>query len=223
MSARSVASSDHPRSRGVYSFSWPSPSRRAGSSPLARGLRLRVRRNLRRDRIIPARAGFTSWVPFVAAAASDHPRSRGVYHAHVEAELDQRGSSPLARGLLRTVQSWMPTSGIIPARAGFTQDQQPSTPPRSDHPRSRGVYTEEPDMIRISPGSSPLARGLRRVINLRLDRIRIIPARAGFTCARPQPAGTRTDHPRSRGVYSWSGSKKSRQMGSSPLARGLLF
>ena len=34
-------------------------------------------------------------------------------------------------------------------------------------------------------GSSPLARGLRGLINTGLDCIRIIPARAGFTLADP--------------------------------------
>ena len=50
-----------------------------------------------------------------------------------------------------------------------------------DHPRSRGVYSEHGHANVSDPGSSPLARGLRRlVIEATLNR-RIIPARAGFT------------------------------------------
>ena len=53
-------SPDHPRSRGVYS--WPPRMRLfpPGSSPLARGLRLRHRLSDILRRIIPARAGFTT-------------------------------------------------------------------------------------------------------------------------------------------------------------------
>ena len=50
---------DHPRSRGVYPPSGASAAPPPGSSPLARGLRDRGRLGGRRDRIIPARAGFT--------------------------------------------------------------------------------------------------------------------------------------------------------------------
>ena len=54
-----------------------------------------------------------------------------------------------------------------------------------DHPRSRGVYpvtvTDAPD----ESGSSPLARGLLRIAAHVQGRLRIIPARAGFTLADP--------------------------------------
>ena len=50
---------DHPRSRGVYSLLAPMRRLRRGSSPLARGLRVRAVHEDRGGRIIPARAGFT--------------------------------------------------------------------------------------------------------------------------------------------------------------------
>ncbi len=91
---------DHPRSRGVYVLSGPLPFTRPGSSPLARGLRLRSR-PLRRAR-------------------RDHPRSRGVYASRPPSPPYPYGSSPLARGLrLRSLRS-LRRRGIIPARAGFT-------------------------------------------------------------------------------------------------------
>ena len=115
---------DHPRSRGVYLktsiIRWTS----SGSSPLARGLRDRVRRRTPLRRIIPARAGFTNYDRFLYADTEDHPRSRGVYlargprgayprsgrsrdHPRSRGVYDQMmtilsdalGSSPLARGL----------------------------------------------------------------------------------------------------------------------------
>ena len=90
-----------------------------------------------------------------------------------------------------------------------------------DHPRSRGVYAKYISAKVAANGSSPLARGLLQVIQPVVDRLRIIPARAGFTRTRRSPCGRRSDHPRSRGVYvpvtvSWSV-----LIGSSPLARGL--
>ena len=55
---------------------------------------------------------------------------------------------------------------------------------------------------RLSPlGSSPHARGLRDKVLSDVDPNRIIPARAGFTCAPIYANYMRWDHPRTRGVY----------------------
>ena len=51
----------------------------SGSSPLARGLPDDVIREGNVRGIIPARAGFTASCGGTGPAASDHPRSRGVY------------------------------------------------------------------------------------------------------------------------------------------------
>ena len=116
---------DHPRSRGVYHASSGCHHRPSGSSPLARGLHKSSDGKIFGIRIIPARAGFTSRPGSVLVSTTDHPRSRGVYDGlrcpvHV-----LRGSSPLARGLLRAVMSLKPAQGIIPARAGFTSSSTP--------------------------------------------------------------------------------------------------
>ena len=50
---------DHPRSRGVYGHDGHEAVPQAGSSPLARGLLYSALAAEGRDRIIPARAGFT--------------------------------------------------------------------------------------------------------------------------------------------------------------------
>ena len=70
-------------------------------------------------------------------------------------------------------------------------------------------------------GSSPLARGLPCGWCSCRGSFRIIPARAGFTRARPHPDHDRRDHPRSRGVYCTRVKLRFPFPGSSPLARGL--
>ena len=91
---------DHPRSRGVYRGDDALRAPAEGSSPLARGLLARL---------------YRAW-----AAETDHPRSRGVYRADAPAIAPGLGSSPLARGLPSTMGGTRPCTGIIPARAGFT-------------------------------------------------------------------------------------------------------
>ena len=197
-------------------------ARRPGSSPLARGLLTVADSTGSPARIIPARAGFTATGSRRLPTRPDHPRSRGVYSASISRSLACTGSSPLARGLL----SGEPTVGeptrIIPARAGFTPPRLGGRRSHPDHPRSRGVYVwpcRGPPAIR---GSSPLARGLPAEIIWSSDRLRIIPARAGFTPRRPPWPTRPRDHPRSRGVYAEENALSASARGSSPLARGLL-
>ena len=111
---------DHPRSRGVYRTQPQAAPTPSGSSPLARGLPAATRSGVRVSRIIPARAGFTPQGRTMPSRRGDHPRSRGVYSNGGSADPVSRGSSPLARGL-RSSPTWLcSTTGIIPARAGFT-------------------------------------------------------------------------------------------------------
>ena len=93
--------SDHPRSRGVYVRAQWTALPPDGSSPLARGLRSRPARTSNPTRIIPARAGFTVIIVVSSVVGGDHPRSRGVYAVARYVGWQGKGSSPLARGLLR--------------------------------------------------------------------------------------------------------------------------
>ena len=192
-----------------------------GSSPLARGLRGARAVPLRRGRIIPARAGFTASPRRISCAPADHPRSRGVYPVGGVAPPTRIGSSPLARGLPARPARSARTSGIIPARAGFTSCRRRQARSVWDHPRSRGVYVSHGCIDVNGQGSSPLARGLQRPQSGDIEEDRIIPARAGFT----SPMGVSTsmvkDHPRSRGVYAERDPLGPGLFGSSPLARGL--
>ena len=153
----------------------------------------------------------------------DHPRSRGVYLADGASPSIPLGSSPLARGLRR---SWRRSSSgrrIIPARAGFTVRSWRLCRVPPDHPRSRGVYRCAPRRPSSGRGSSPLARGLLHSRAATKRGRRIIPARAGFTPSTHASSTCSSDHPRSRGVYVDSRAAGRSDMGSSPLARGLLF
>ena len=191
--------------------------------------------------IIPARAGFTrgasNWSPnwpdhprsrgvygrrSSSRRSADHPRSRGVYAAPDKHPSANQGSSPLARGLLDISNYALNRIWIIPARAGFTWTGTTSPSPRTDHPRSRGVYLRRPASDVTLIGSSPLARGLHRRLTHSDPAGGIIPARAGFTGGRAFALVWRRDHPRSRGVYGAGQHGVQRHRGSSPLARGLL-
>ena len=132
------------------------------------------------------------------------------------------GSSPLARGLPRGGIPNGRGPGIIPARAGFTRERRQQYRHFQDHPRSRGVYKSCVHLSFTVAGSSPLARGLRALWNEQYDIEGIIPARAGFTVVTAPVTGGDGDHPRSRGVYGSIWINIYAQIGSSPLARGLL-
>ena len=134
---------------------------------------------------------------------------------------ERGGSSPLARGLRQVADDRTGLLRIIPARAGFTPASRRPAHGAADHPRSRGVYSADSVAMGDSPGSSPLARGLRRDLEDDDVVVRIIPARAGFTAPRAAPLCRFQDHPRSRGVYTVFGSVAASSGGSSPLARGL--
>ena len=176
-----ASSPDHPRSRGVYEVRVRGADGGGGSSPLARGLPAPLLHRPGGERIIPARAGFTRRRRVVALSAEDHPRSRGVYPPAGRGRARGQGSSPLARGLLVTEPWFLDPTGIIPARAGFTQPTTGRLRARRDHPRSRGVYRPSRTVVSRPPGSSPLARGLHVAVVLPWDGRGIIPARTGFT------------------------------------------
>ena len=122
--AQRSGTTDHPRSRGVYAWAAITAEFKKGSSPLARGLRAWLSPFKAGPRIIPARAGFTRHACPPGRRPRDHPRSRGVYVAHMAAPEISLGSSPLARGLRLDLGLTSHRVGIIPARAGFTCAQE---------------------------------------------------------------------------------------------------
>ena len=154
----------HPRSRGENRTAHVTRLWRCGSSPLARGKRQRSTARPQIRRLIPARAGKTAERRWYRSAAT--------------------GSSPLARGKPSGPLGSRCRAGLIPARAGKTPSVSGSMIRFAAHPRSRGENTAPTQSIRVTPGSSPLARGKPNRRPLRRRPPRLIPARAGKTGTR---------------------------------------
>ena len=152
----------------------------------------------------------------------DHPRSRGVDTMTVLRNDASTGSSPLARGRPIRVLSASGVGGIIPARAGSTEEARRGGGCPQDHPRSRGVDKVGEIAKAQRTGSSPLARGRRGLHRPAGSETGIIPARAGSTRPRRSCSCGPSDHPRSRGVDAVSDGRSLWSGGSSPLARGRL-
>ena len=98
----------------------PGRLRSLGSSPLSRGIRMRIEGPGFERRIIPALAGNTRPAGLSGCTATDHPRSRGEYVFFHNLAFDGDGSSPLSRGILQPQLIMHPPQRIIPALAGNT-------------------------------------------------------------------------------------------------------
>ena len=155
----SPPSGDHPRMRGEHLTKTSSLFSIGGSSPHARGARRRVGLARAQFGIIPACAGSTSQIFWLAAVARDHPRMRGEHHASLDRPLTIAGSSPHARGAQVLARVHQLNSGIIPACAGSTAYLRHASSSARDHPRMRGEHSPTPKPIWILKGSSPHARG----------------------------------------------------------------
>ena len=173
-----------------------------------------------RTGLIPARAGKTGYPPYDWDVDTAHPRSRGENPIVYTLWRWLLGSSPLARGKHVSVALSSFSMGLIPARAGKTTPR-PSPPlARRAHPRSRGENAAVTGAAFDPKGSSPLARGKRDLPNWRVRAGRLIPARAGKTCARTHRPTHARAHPRSRGENLNATVVSDVVTGSSPLARG---
>ena len=127
-----------------------------GSSPPARGLQRHVRGRVLPDRFIPARAG--SWAPCWCRQRSPntvHPRPRGVCAKRDPTNPNYSGSSPPARGLLRSRVTTLEISRFIPARAGSAMG---SSPPARGLPFGR-------DILHPPVGGLPLVWGSGRYLS----------------------------------------------------------
>lgn len=129
------------------------------------------------------------------------PRLRGEYSISCISYGTCSGSSPLARGILVIFQRRRMLIRIIPACAGNTIACLYSRSPSRDHPRLRGEY-QSPQHIRcVEIGSSPPARGIRKLNCSCNSCYRIIPACAGNTLLNHDHRQDLRDHPRLRGEY----------------------
>ena len=115
-----IAKGAHPRSRGEHSHPRGGERGVQGSSPLARGARVRGAAGIRWWGLIPARAGSTADVSASPDRQRAHPRSRGEHNNEWRLEGALTGSSPLARGAPVSEELEGIFQGLIPARAGST-------------------------------------------------------------------------------------------------------
>jgi len=153
------AGADHPRWRGAHESGATLTDAQFGSSPLARGPQTTHPVQVRVERIIPAGAGPTPRHPRRWCAPTDHPRWRGAHVWMASRRESSSGSSPLARGPLRSVGVTPGSGRIIPAGAGPTASHWFSGCPNPDHPRWRGAHVRCGGGSVKQGGSSPLARG----------------------------------------------------------------
>ena len=195
---------DHPRLRGEYSLLSAACSFVWGSPPLARGIP-------RHDFIInalvgitPACAGNTDLRERISTVYKDHPRLRGEYVSTRPCQTVDRGSPPLARGILLSTAAFYDYYRITPACAGNTYLFNYSAIIPEDHPRLRGEYADKFFKDLSTLGSPPLARGIRSNTKQNGDTSGITPACAGNTFLMILYPNTSRDHPRLRGEYSTS-------------------
>ena len=210
----------HPRSRGADFAGLPGMFADWGSSPLARGGRIPVRRIARTPGLIPARAGRTVAASGYVREHGAHPRSRGADQRMCRSPHAARGSSPLARGGPARRARDGGAGGLIPARAGRTALLAEADAVDRAHPRSRGADWVTVWCRRCARGSSPLARGGPLAALAARSRRGLIPARAGRTGPRDREPGAVGAHPRSRGADPSATFWTPLRRGSSPLARG---
>ena len=215
-------SAAHPRAGGENSvdggFAW----RAGGSSPRGRGKRRRIRRQVLRGRLIPARAGKTTTRPAALSALWAHPRAGGENRWSPPAPTTGTGSSPRGRGKRHPLRPRLRDRGLIPARAGKTRTVRQAPPLRQAHPRAGG---ENADVVmsRVCPfGSSPRGRGKPLVALAACDAGGLIPARAGKTGCRRWWRACDAAHPRAGGENPPELDRFRSRVGSSPRGRGKL-
>ena len=172
-----------------------------GSSPLSRGILMKLARRKVSPRIIPALAGNTLQQVAERGIPMDHPRSRGEYITLALPSWVHDGSSPLSRGIPPPTSIYGCSPRIIPALAGNTRKEPDNRRISWDHPRSRGEYFGIEARQGFGEGSSPLSRGIPALEVEEEGDERIIPALAGNT--------------------GQSISYRCPSMGSSPLSRGI--
>ena len=124
------------------------------------------------------------------------------------------------RGQLTLTVLLIQRTRIIPARAGPTSSHVTHTEYPSDHPRSCGANYDYKAMAAGIVGSSPLVRGQHVFADVRVQAIRIIPARAGPTTSFHFIGHGGPDHPRSCGANMSVLPLYTCSAGSSPLVRG---
>ncbi len=210
----------HPRVCGEHLRNVVMVVHAVGSSPRMRGTLQDQPKRRAQPGLIPAYAGNTGRSPPCAWGHLAHPRVCGEHTPDDAKYTPIRGSSPRMRGTLGNRVRKAMASRLIPAYAGNTSGQCPTSPPCAAHPRVCGEHGQGDAGAAVGGGSSPRMRGTHRRDPPVRQLLRLIPAYAGNTRSEQiqRPAGLA--HPRVCGehpqcsTHGWSG------CGSSPRMRG---
>ena len=194
----------------------------AGSSPHARGTRLRRDRAALVARFIPACAGNARLTGSEARRTAVHPRMRGERVRCLKPCSTGIGSSPHARGTLFPMESIRCRTRFIPACAGNANWRFRARCVGTVHPRMRGERGKCSRCPHVQRGSSPHARGTHLNGTHNPEKLRFIPACAGNAARADGRPGLVSVHPRMRGERSAPSRLILVDDGSSPHARGTL-
>jgi len=210
----------HPRGRGERLLSLIVNNQRAGSSPRARGTRVRKTTGANTLRFIPAGAGNAFVCPPGRLWITVHPRGRGERQQPLRRGSFSHGSSPRARGTPKTTSHPEYSQRFIPAGAGNAPVGNRWHRRRAVHPRGRGERCALPHRSPGCSGSSPRARGTHEEDSRTAPSWRFIPAGAGNARTARRRTGKPAVHPRGRGERGRPVLAGHRSDGSSPRARG---
>lgn len=110
-----------------------------------------------------------------------HPRPRGEYFYISAFYTSTKGSSPLARGILKQARTDSDMARFTPAYAGNTGAGGSGGLPQWVHPRLRGEYILPRQKAEMQIGSPPLTRGILTTSSIIPFLKRFTPAYAGNT------------------------------------------
>ena len=212
----------HPRAGGENPFARAYCACPSGSSPRGRGKRGVDGRAESLIGLIPARAGKTAEFTGRDGQRQAHPRAGGENVVAETKNFSRAGSSPRGRGKQRPSVWPRPVHGLIPARAGKTQDSPPAGGGSRAHPRAGGENWAKSALVRTSVGSSPRGRGKRPPVYPAGHARGLIPARAGKTSGDRRRTRRSPAHPRAGGENALSPRFPVSTPGSSPRGRGKL-
>ncbi len=154
----------YPRWRGEHGRPNVYGQCRVGLSPLARGTRFNVARDVHLRRFIPAGAGNTRLHRGRCHLSTVYPRWRGEHDIVAVIPQQPSGLSPLARGTLLRLKQHGEPGRFIPAGAGNTRTMRSVRSTRPVYPRWRGEHIDAILQVIKDSGLSPLARGTLVVV-----------------------------------------------------------
>ena len=175
----------HPRVGGEQEAASIILAIRSGSSPRGRGTDILGRRNLGRDRVIPAWAGNRMRRRETKTNMAGHPRVGGEQIAGRCRTREATGSSPRGRGTEPSDAGRCLPGRVIPAWAGNRAITTTASWLWPGHPRVGGEQIRKRPVAKFSAGSSPRGRGTETDDAVGVRGLRVIPAWAGNrTCGR---------------------------------------